>query len=83
MQSLLCASLALRYTLQRSSGQFTEVDEHALNHLPPYLPLSVPQYIDPIVQATFNQDGALQEIVRTLSTRLRDSNTTVRCPSPR
>ncbi|GAA6002979.1 hypothetical protein JCM10207_001927 [Rhodosporidiobolus poonsookiae] len=35
------------------------------------------KYIDPIVQATFNQDGALQEIIRTLATRLRDSNPTV------
>ncbi|GAA6032637.1 hypothetical protein JCM8097_004855 [Rhodosporidiobolus ruineniae] len=32
------------------------------------------KYIDPIVQATFSQDGALQEIVRTLSVRMRDSN---------
>ncbi|KDE07612.1 hypothetical protein MVLG_02077 [Microbotryum lychnidis-dioicae p1A1 Lamole] len=35
------------------------------------------KYIDPIVQSTFNQDGSIQEIVRALSTRLRDSNTTV------
>ncbi|GJN91116.1 hypothetical protein Rhopal_004134-T1 [Rhodotorula paludigena] len=35
------------------------------------------KYIDPIVQATFSQDGQLQEIVRTLATRLRDPNTTV------
>ncbi|GAA5891641.1 hypothetical protein JCM6882_006154 [Rhodosporidiobolus microsporus] len=35
------------------------------------------KYIDPIVQATFNQDGALQEITRTLGARMRDSNTTV------
>ncbi|GAA5919971.1 hypothetical protein JCM1841_004403 [Sporobolomyces salmonicolor] len=34
-------------------------------------------YIDPIVQATFNQDGALQDIVRTIGIRLRDPNTTV------
>lgn len=42
---------------------------------------AVLQYIDPLVQATFNQDGALQEIVRTLSTRLRDRDTTVRLGS--
>jgi hypothetical protein len=42
--------------------------------------LLLPQYIDPIVQATFNQDGALQEIVRTLSLRMRDANTTVGFP---
>ncbi|GAA5897805.1 uncharacterized protein JCM6883_000824 [Sporobolomyces salmoneus] len=35
------------------------------------------KYIDPIVQSTFNQDGTLQEIVKTLSIRLRDPNTTV------
>ncbi|KAJ8293445.1 ENTH domain-containing protein C19F8.03c [Rhodotorula toruloides] len=35
------------------------------------------KYIDPIVQATFNQDGQLQDIVRTLATRLRDPNPTV------
>ncbi|GAA5854022.1 hypothetical protein JCM8547_008196 [Rhodosporidiobolus lusitaniae] len=35
------------------------------------------KYIDPIVQATFNQDGALQEIVRTLGVRMRDANQTV------
>ncbi|GAA5913280.1 hypothetical protein JCM5296_007343 [Sporobolomyces johnsonii] len=35
------------------------------------------KYIDPIVQATFNQDGALQDIVRTIGIRLRDPNTTV------
>ncbi|GAA5971033.1 hypothetical protein JCM11641_004121 [Rhodosporidiobolus odoratus] len=35
------------------------------------------KYIDPIVQATFNQDGALQEIVRTLGVRMRDPNSTV------
>ncbi|GAA5826549.1 hypothetical protein JCM11251_002422 [Rhodosporidiobolus azoricus] len=35
------------------------------------------KYIDPIVQATFNQDGALQEITRTLAARMRDANTTV------
>ncbi|GAA5952915.1 hypothetical protein JCM3765_003005 [Sporobolomyces pararoseus] len=35
------------------------------------------KYIDPIVQSTFSQDGALQEIIRTLSLRLRDPNTTV------
>lgn len=39
------------------------------------------QYIDPIVQATFNQDGGLQEIVRALTTRLRDDNTTVVRPA--
>ncbi|SCZ89693.1 BZ3500_MvSof-1268-A1-R1_Chr9g10560 [Microbotryum saponariae] len=40
-------------------------------------PLHLLAYIDPIVQSTFNQDGSIQEIVRALSTRLRDSNTTV------
>ncbi|GAA6017185.1 hypothetical protein JCM11491_001846 [Sporobolomyces phaffii] len=35
------------------------------------------KYIDPIVQSTFNQDGALQEIIRTLALRVRDPNTTV------
>ncbi|GAA5827379.1 hypothetical protein JCM10212_004398, partial [Sporobolomyces blumeae] len=35
------------------------------------------KYIDPIVQSTFNQDGALQEIVKALSQRIRDPNTTV------
>ncbi|GAA5935077.1 uncharacterized protein JCM15063_003143 [Sporobolomyces koalae] len=35
------------------------------------------KYIDPIVQSTFSQDGQLQEIVRTLSLRIRDPNTTV------
>ncbi|BGP00224.1 Clathrin coat assembly protein AP180A [Rhodotorula toruloides] len=35
------------------------------------------KYIDPIVQATFSQDGQLQDIVRTLATRLRDPNPTV------
>ncbi|BGP16933.1 hypothetical protein JCM10213_007379 [Rhodosporidiobolus nylandii] len=35
------------------------------------------KYIDPIVQATFNQDGALQEIIRALGVRLRDPNSTV------
>lgn len=40
------------------------------------------QYIDPLVQSTFNNDGALQEIVRSLSLRLRDSNTTVSSTHP-
>ncbi|TNY20689.1 ENTH domain-containing protein [Rhodotorula diobovata] len=35
------------------------------------------KYIDPIVQATFSQDGQLQEVVRTLASRMRDPNTTV------
>ncbi|KAK4051349.1 hypothetical protein OIV83_002833 [Microbotryomycetes sp. JL201] len=35
------------------------------------------KYIDPIIQATFNNDGSLQEIVKAISTRLRDTNTTV------
>ncbi|KAM0789277.1 hypothetical protein ACM66B_000118 [Microbotryomycetes sp. NB124-2] len=35
------------------------------------------KYIDPIIQATFNNDGSLQDIVKAISTRLRDGNTTV------
>ncbi|BGP48883.1 hypothetical protein JCM10450v2_004762 [Rhodotorula kratochvilovae] len=35
------------------------------------------KYIDPIVQATFSQDGQLQEVIRTLAQRMRDPNTTV------
>ncbi|GAA5854875.1 hypothetical protein JCM9279_005547 [Rhodotorula babjevae] len=35
------------------------------------------KYIDPLVQATFQQDGQLQEVVRTLASRMRDPNTTV------
>ena len=49
---------------------------------PPLVRLARPQYIDPLVQATFQQDGQLQEVVRTLASRMRDPNTTVRPPSP-
>lgn len=40
-------------------------------------PFGLRQYIDPIIQSTFNNDGSLQEIVKALSVRLRDSNSTV------
>lgn len=38
------------------------------------------QYIDPIVQATFQQDGQIREIVQCLSARMRDPSQTVRSP---
>ena len=46
--------------------------------------LFTPQYIDPIVQATFQQDGQIREIVQCLSAKLRDPSQTVRgfYPSP-
>jgi hypothetical protein len=46
----------------------------------PSRPLAVPpsQYIDPIVQATFQQDGQIREIVQCLSAKLRDPSQTVR-----
>ncbi|KAH8919528.1 hypothetical protein BT69DRAFT_485273 [Atractiella rhizophila] len=35
------------------------------------------KYIDPIVQASFSQDGSLQDICRSLAPKLRDSNSIV------
>ena len=37
-----------------------------------------PKYIDPIIAATFSTDSSLQDVVRSLSSRLHDSSSIVR-----
>ena len=45
-------------------------------------PLTFGQYIDPIIAATWSEDGAIHDVCKALAPRFREPNSIVSCSSP-
>jgi hypothetical protein len=48
----------------------------------PHPPLTFGQYIDPIIAATWSEDGAIHDVCKALAPRFREPNSIVSCSSP-
>ena len=48
----------------------------------PLPPLTIGKYIDPIIAATWSEDGAIHDVCKALAPRFREPNSIVSCSSP-